>query len=199
MHPLPFNKLAVVDSILSGNPMLAMLQNETKSYILMERKAKKMGLPMLGVGLNYMLIQERAGNTSMMNGKDMIMPMASVTIPIYRKKYNAMQKEAQWKQESGKQQILDFKNKLLVQYQLLVQSLDNAERRISLFRNQEELAQKTSELLLSGLSSSGKDYEEVIRMQMQVLDYSFKYIEAIIDYNTSVATAEQLMNSVNYK
>ena len=178
--------------------MLAMLKNEAGSYSYMEEKAKKMGSPMLGAGLNYMLIQKREGNTSMMNGKDMFMPMVSVSIPIYRKKYNSMQSEARLMQEASAEQSNAMRNNLMIEYQQFVQNLNDAERRISLYQEQEELARKTTDLLLSGFTSSGTDYEEVLRMQLKVLDYSFKHIEAIADYNTSVAMAEQLMNSTTF-
>lgn len=197
IQPLPAEKLAIADSILNNNPMLAMLESEVSSYKVMEQKAKKMGLPMVGVGLNYMINQKREGNTFMMNGNDMVMPMFSVSIPIYRKKYDAMQKEAQLMQESAKQQTISLQNNLQVQYRSFIQNLDDAERRISLYNEQEELARKTTELLLSGFTTTGTDYEEVLRMQYKVLDYGFKRVEAITDYNTSVAMAEKLMNSVN--
>jgi len=197
IQPLPAEKLAIVDSILANNPMLAMLESEVSSYEAMEQKAKKMGLPMMGVGLNYMINQKREGNTYMMNGTDMVMPMFSVSIPIYRKKYNAMQSEARLMQEAGKQQTIGLQNNLKVQYRSFIQNLNDAERRISLYNEQEELARKTTDLLLAGFATTGADYEEVLRMQYKVLDYAFKHIEAITDYNTSVAMAEKLMNSVN--
>ena len=197
-QPLPAERLAIPDSILSNNSTLSMLENETGTYLFVEQKAKKMGLPMLGVGLNYMVIQERDGNTSMMNGKDMIMPMVSLSIPIYRKKYNAMQNEARLMKEAGNQQIIDLKNSLMIQYHQIIQRLDDAERRIGLYSEQEELARKIAELLLSGFATAGSSYEEVLRMQLKVLDYGFKRIEAIVDYNTSVAMAEMLINSIKY-
>jgi len=193
---LPYEKLAIADSILSNNPMLSMLEKESSSYEIMEQKAAKMGLPMVGVGLNYMVNQKREGNTFMMNGKDMVMPMLSVSIPIYRKKYDAMQKEAQLMKEATMEQTISLQNNLQVQYRSFIQNLDDAERRIKLYNEQEELAQKTTELLLTEFSTSGADYEEVLRMQYKVLDYGFKHIEAVTDYNTSVAMAEKLMNSV---
>ncbi|MBN2347414.1 MAG: TolC family protein [Bacteroidales bacterium] len=198
IHPLPVNRMTIPDSILSNNPMLAMLKNEANSYSLMEEKEKKMGLPMVGIGLNYMLIQEREGNTAVMNGKDMLMPMVSVSIPVYRKKYHAKQKEARLMQEATNEQSANLKNNLMVQYRLFIQSLEDAERRITLYEEQEKLAKKTTDILISGFTTSGKNYEEVLRMQQKVLDYSFKHIEAIADYNTSVAMAEKLMNSQNF-
>jgi outer membrane protein TolC len=196
IQQLPSEKLAIADSILANNPMLAMLESEVSSYEAMEQKARKMGLPMVGVGLNYMINQKREGNTFMMNGNDMVMPMFSVSIPIYRKKYNAMQKEAQFMQEAAKQQTVSLQNNLQVQYRSFIQNLDDAERRIQLYNEQEELARKTTDLILSDFANTGADYEEVLRMQYKVLDYGFKHVEAITDYNTSVALAEKLMNSL---
>jgi outer membrane protein TolC len=196
---LPADKVRLADSILFNNPMLAMLSKEEKAYLSMEEKANKMGLPMVGFGLNYMLIQKSAGNESMMNGKDMIMPMVTVSLPLFRQKYRAMKNEAQLMQEAARQQITGMKNNLLVQSGQLIQELNNAERNIELYGEQKELAGKATDLLLSGYATTGSNYEEVLRMQMKVLDYGFKYVEAVTDYNTAVAMAENLMNALNWR
>ena len=198
METLSVSALAVADSILSNNPMLAMLDAEGKSYSAMADKARKMGLPMLGVGLNYMLIQQQAGNQSMMNGKDMVMPMLNFTIPIYRKKYTAMQKEARYLQESTILKSDEMKNMLLLEYRQLVQNYSDAERRVELYKEQSDLANRTANLLLAGFTSTGTDFEEILRIQYKVLEYGLKHIEAVADYNTAVAKAEKLMNTVNY-
>ena len=198
METLSVSALAVADSILGNNPMLAMFDAEGQSYSAMADKARKMGLPMLGVGLNYMVIQQQAGNQSMMNGKDMVMPMLNFTIPIYRKKYTAMQKEARFLQESTIQKSDEMKNMLLVQHRQLVQNYSDAERRVELYREQADLANRTANLLLAGFTSTGTDFEEILRIQYKVLEYGLKHIEAVADYNTAVAKAEKLMNTVNY-
>ncbi len=195
---LPFNLPFIKDSILNRNPMLAMLGNEAGSYSYMEQKAKKMGLPMLGLGINYMVIQKREGLDPDMNGKDMFMPMVSVSVPIFRKKYTAMQNEARLMQDAVNLQTQDLKNNLMVQYRQYIENLSDAERRIKLYKEQEDLARKTTDLLLEGFATTGNDYEEVLRMQMKVLDYGFKQVEAITDYNTSVAMVEKLMNYIEY-
>ena len=198
MESLSVSVLAVADSILSNNPMLAMLDAEGQSYSAMADKARKMGLPMVGVGLNYMLIQQQEGNQSMMNGKDMVMPMLNFTIPIYRKKYTAMQKEARYLQESTILKSDEMKNMLLLEYRQLVQNYSDAERRVELYKEQSDLANRTANLLLAGFTSTGTDFEEILRIQYKVLEYGLKHIEAVADYNTAVAKAEKLMNTVNY-
>ena len=198
MESLSLPALSVADSILSNNPMLTMLYAEQQSYSVMADKASKMGWPMLGVGLNYMIIQKQSGNQSMMNGNDMVMPMLNFTIPIYRKKYTAMQNEAKYLRESTLQKSEGMKNMLLVQYRQLLQDYSDAERRVELYREQADLANRTYSLLLAGFTATGTDLEEVLRIQYKVLEYGLKHIEAVADYNTAVAKAEKLMNTVNY-
>jgi len=198
MESLSVPLLAIADSIVAKNPMLAMLDAEGESYSAMREKSRKMGFPMVGLGVNYMVIQKQSGNPSMMNGKDMVMPMVNFSIPIYRKKYNAMQKEAKLLQESTVQKSADLKNNLLVQYHQLVQDLNDALRRVDLYREQADLAKRSSGLLLAGFTSGDTDYREVLRMQYKVLDYGFKFFEAVADYNTSVAQVDKLMNAVTY-
>lgn len=195
---LSMSELALADSILLNNPMLSMFEAEKQSYSAMEEKARKMGLPMVGVGFNYMVISEQAGNPSMMNGKDMVMPMLNFTIPVYRKKYTAMQNEARYLQESTLQKSEEMKNMLLVQLRQLVQDYSDAARRVELYREQSDLANRTANLLLAGFTSEGTGFEEILRVQYKVLEYGLKHIEAVADYNTAVAKAEKLMNKVNY-
>jgi len=196
--PLPYGIKEIADTILSNNPMLAMLSYEAESYALMGQKAKKMGLPMFGAGLNYMLIQKREGNTSMMNGNNMVMPMVSFSIPVYRKKYNAMQNEARLLEESARLQSSDLKNNLNVQYRNFVQNIADAERRIVLYEEMTGLSRNAFTLMLSDFTSAGSGFEELIRMQSRILEYGLRHLEAITDYNTAVAMAEKLMNSLKY-
>jgi len=197
-QPLPFDRSAIVDSILNNSPVLEMMENETATYTLTELKAKKMGLPMLGIGLDYMVIKERTGNTSSMNGMDMFMPMVSLSVPIYRKKYSAMMNEAHLMHEAGQEQINELRNNLLVQYRHVVQDLDDSDRRIRLYEEQEVLARQATGLILTDYTNTGNSYEDVIRMHLRVLDYAFKHVEAIADYNTAVAKAELLTSSFKY-
>ena len=82
--------------------MLGMLNYEKQSIEARKKMVTRMGYPMVGLGLNYSLISKSQlpmGPLSM-NGKDMIMPMVVFTLPVYRKKYNAMQSEAEFMKEA---------------------------------------------------------------------------------------------------
>ena len=136
-------------------------------------------------------------STSEMNGKDMIKPMVTVTIPIYRKKYRSMVKEADLMQTATQHGIKTTSNALQTDYFLAVQQYEDASRRITLYQHQAELANKSLQLILANFSSSGADLSEVLRIRQQTLDYEFKAIEAIVDYNTAVAWLKRLGGIVN--
>ncbi len=81
--------------------MLDMLQYEQQSLDSRKKMVTRMGYPMIGLGVNYSVISKNEMITSEMNGKDMIMPMVTLTLPIYRKKYNAMQTEADFQKTAS--------------------------------------------------------------------------------------------------
>jgi outer membrane protein TolC len=182
-----------MDSVDKNNPMIRMFDAEQAAYTTKKRMVTKMGYPMFGVGLDYAVIDKRVGNTSMMNGNDMVMPMLTITLPIYRNKYKSMIKEAELNRLSASQAKQNMTNDLQVKYSGTLTSLNDAERRIILDKEQIDLAQRTVSLLITGFSTSGSKYDELLRMEQQLLDYRFQLVQAIVDQNSAVAMLTNLM------
>jgi outer membrane protein TolC len=192
---LEFSLAAVSDSMLANNPMLEMLNSEKQSLEARKKMVTRMGYPMVGLGLNYSLISK--SGTSMgtpdMNGKDMIMPMVVLTLPIYRKKYTAMQNEAGFLKEATSENYQATANMLQSEYYQAVLMYQDAGRRIKLYKNQYQLALKSLDLMLSSFSTSSAELTDVLRIRQQTLDYEFKQVEAVADFNTSIAWLKRLM------
>jgi cobalt-zinc-cadmium efflux system outer membrane protein len=184
--PIPSDILTLTDSLVN-HPMVKMYQAESEANAAKLDMVTRMGYPMVGLGLNYMIIQKRDGNTAMMNGKDMTMPMVSLTLPIYRKKYKAMRHEAELMRDAATMSAENTTNDLRVSFQQTLQSLYDADRRVKLYTDQAKLADKSVQLLIASFSASSADFVEVLRMQQQLLDYQFKQVEAVVDKNTSIA------------
>ena len=184
--PIPSEILTLTDSLVN-HPMVKMYKAEAEASAAKLDMVTRMGYPTIGLGLNYMFIQKRDGNTSMMNGKDMIMPMVSLTLPIYRKKYKAMRHEAEFMRDASTLSAENAANNLQVSFQQTMQNLYDADRRVKLYAKQAMLAEKSVQLLIRSFSASSTDFIEVLQMQQQLLDYQFKQVEAIADKNTSIA------------
>jgi len=184
---------AVSDSILAKNPMLGMLEFEKRSVEARQKMIKGMGYPMVGLGLNYSLINKSEMFSSSMNGKDMVMPMVTVTLPIYRKRYHAMMKEADLLRSATVQNSRATANSLQSEYYEAVQLYRDARRRIKLYNDQFQLASQSLDLMLKSFSTSSSGLTDVLRVRQQTLDYELKQVEAIADLNISVAWLKRLM------
>lgn len=185
--------LELSDTALSNNPMLGMIQFEQHSLEARKQMVTKMGYPMLGFGLNYTVIQQNPMSSSSMNGQDMIMPMVSATLPIYRKKYNAMKAEADLLISATDQNYVATANGLKTEYYQAIQLNQDARRRIKLYADQYLLASKSLDIMFRSFASSGTDLTDILRVRQQTLDYEYKQTEAIADYNTSIAWLRRLM------
>lgn len=183
----------VSDSMLCHSPMLGMLAYEQQSLDARQQMVTKMGYPMVGLGLNYSLIgKDPLAMNPDMNGKDMVMPMVTVTLPIYRKKYKAMQEEVRLQKVATQQGWQASANALQTEYYEAVQLYQDARRRIKLYRSQAELANKSLNILMKSFSASGSGLTDLLRIRQQTLDYETKQIEAISDNNTAIVWLKRL-------
>lgn len=192
VEPLDIAYLTVSDSMFVNNPMLTMLKYDQLSIDARKRMQQKMGLPMVGVGLNYSVISKSEMSTSPMNGQDMIMPMLSVTLPIYRKKYKAMQTESGYLKAASKNNYVATANALKIAYLEALQQYHDAKRRIKLYQNQRELTQKSVDILLKSFAASTVGLTEIVQVQQQMLDYEMKEVEAVVDYNKAISQLKRL-------
>lgn len=185
--------LAVSDSMLANSPMLGMLQYEQQSLDSRKAMVTKMGYPMIGLGVNYSVINKNAMSTSAMNGKDMVMPMVTLTLPIYRKKFKAMQTEADLLKAATAQNYTASTNNLKTEYYQAVQLYQDAQRRVALYGDQSLLAGKSLDIMMMSFAVSGSGLTDVLRVRQQTLDYDYKQVEAIADCNTAIAWLKRLM------
>lgn len=185
--------LAISDSILGNNPMLGMLKFEQQSIDARKIMVTKMGYPMIGLGVNYSLINKSEMSTSSMNGKDMIMPMVTATIPIYRKKYKAIRNENDFLKTANLQNINATANSLQTEFYQAMQLYQDAQRRIKLYTDQYDLASKSLEIMFKSFASSNTDLTDILRVCQQKLDYEYRQAEAVADFNTSIAWLKRLM------
>jgi len=191
---LTFNKQAIYDSILFQNPLLKKLDYQILSLEREVEVAQKSGMPSFNVGLNYINVQERTDVTIADNGKDaFILPQVGVRIPLYRKKYQAMIKEKEIKQQAIRYEKEDTSNKLATNLEEGYKDYLGANRRIALYQRLYGLANQSLDILMAEYTSAGKDFEEILRMGRQVLKYALELEKARADQNTSVAYIQYLM------
>ena len=128
------------------------------------------------------------------NGKDAILfPTVGVSIPIYRKKYKAMIEEAGYMQEAELSRIEGKRNSLHNIFEKNQKDYRDSSRRIALNKEQAEIASKVLEILINSYSTNSSEFEEVLRIERQLLAYRLAEQRALIDKNISVAFMDYLL------
>lgn len=163
---------------------------EASSYE--EKAAKLNGLPKFGVGLDYAILAERTDMNVADNGKDAIMPMLSVSIPIFRKKYKSAVKINQLKQIQFEQNKQGELNQLQLEKQKALEEFNTGNRELEVYQKLLTKAKQSYEILSTNYETSSKKYEEVLTMQQKIWIYEQKQIEAKVMVQKSITRFEYL-------
>jgi outer membrane protein TolC len=171
-----------LDSMLTENPRLGELDRKIAAAQAQELVALKQGMPRLGLGFEYIITARRPDMTFEDNGRDAYMPMLTVSLPVYRKKYKAAVSEAKHMQQSFVERKTETENLLNTEYEMAIFERNKSEQELNLLDRQAAQTQQVIDLLLTGYGNSGADFEEVLRMQQMLLKYEMDKVSALKDY-----------------
>ena len=177
-----------------NNPKLAQYSAIQKAFKSQEEQTRAKGMPMIGVGLQYML----NGKVDMpmmpnMNGKDMVMPMVSVTIPIYRKKITSAIHSAQLMERSAAYNYQSQLDALQSTYLSIEQRADDIKRKLNLYESEVSLLNRTLELMQKEYATGATSLTDILQTTRESIDYDLLKAEANAQYNTITAEAIQLI------
>jgi len=149
-----------------------------KSELLNQKESN----PMLGVGLDYIAVSERPNMNFRDNGKDIVMPMVSFSIPIFNKRFKSKTKQNKLKQQEIIFQKQDRFNRL---YALLENAIYSRESsRISYNTQTKNLqqAKDAEEILIKSYETGTIDFKDVLDIQELQLKFQINQIESIKTY-----------------
>ena len=188
------------DSLLANNPALAVLDKQILAERAGETAAEYLRKPMIGAGLQYMPLVKRKGgdlNLPPNTGRDMVMPMVSVTLPIWRKKYDAAAEERRLMQTVYADRKQDMENELSAMYEMAWYELEKNAQIAELLNSQMVKTQQAINLLTAAYSNDGKDFEEILRLQQQLFRYRMEKISAQTDYQLAQVKLDYLTGKMN--
>lgn len=194
LHYLSLNpsEAALLDSMIRKNPQLNQLREQDTAYQSGERVAHKAGLPSVGVGLNYSLISAYSNMSVAKNGQDILMPMVSLSLPLYRSKYKAKLEEARLMRQSNQLQMQDMENTLSAALVNALNQYKDAGNKANLYRQLMIQAGQTYQVLMAAYSANKETYVEVLRIEEKLLDYRLNLQQAVADQYTALALLNKL-------
>ncbi len=195
-NDLTMEKSAILDSLSLNNHQVLGLSYAFESFQGKEGLARKAGLPDLSIGLDYFVIGA-SDNTSLdpdINGRDaFVFPRIGITIPLYRKKYTAMVQEAVFMQQATANKKVAKVKALESIFEKAYSEYMDADRRIKLFHTQLQIVDNAVKILESEYATSGKDFEEILRMERRWLRYAVELEKARSDKQAAIAFIDYII------
>ncbi len=179
---MPSEDFKINTKSLELHPELLKYDKLYQSVEQSELLNQKESSPMIGFGLDYINVSERPNMSFSDNGKDIVMPMVSVSIPIFNKKYKSQTKQNELEQ----QEITAQKQERLNTLETLLSKAINEciSARISYTTQTKNLkqAKDAEEILIKSYETGTIDFNDVLDIQELQLKFQMNQIESVKIY-----------------
>jgi len=191
---LPSEDFEINIENLALHPELLKYDKLFKSVEQSEFLNQKESNPMIGFGLDYINVDERPDMNFSDNGKDIVMPMVSVSIPIFNNKYKSQTKQNELQQ----QEVLAQKQERLNKLETLLDKAINyrISARISYDTQTKNLKQANDaeEILIKSYETGTIDFNDVLDIQELQLKFQLNKIESVKTYYVQTTIINYLTN-----
>jgi cobalt-zinc-cadmium efflux system outer membrane protein len=179
---------------LSLNPELIKYDKLYQSIEQSELLNQKESLPMIGFGLDYVNVDKRPNISFSDNGKDILMPMVSISIPIFNKKHKSQTRQNVLKQkEINAQKQMRLNNLETV----LDKAIKNRVSAVITYKTQLKnlkQADAAEKILIKTYESGTIDFKDVLDIQELQLKFQITQIESIKTYYKQSTIINYLSN-----
>lgn len=179
---------------LSLNPELLKYDKLYESVTQSEKLNQKESAPNIGFGLDYIAVSERTDVDLSDNGKDVVMPMVSLSIPIFNKKYKSISKQNELRQQEIKSQKDSKLNVLQSTFSKAISQRNEARIKFNLQKKNLKQAKYAEEILIKNYENGTIDFNDVLDIQELQLKFGINQIEAIQEYYTQSALINYLID-----
>jgi cobalt-zinc-cadmium efflux system outer membrane protein len=182
----------VMDNNWDEHPLIKELNLKMEAADKRIEVINKSSMPKIGVGVDYVFVGKRTDMSIPDNGKNALMPMVSVSLPIFRKKYKSAQKEQSLRLAAYEFSSEATKNNLTSKYEQLIYELEKEQHQLELYEKLEKQTLQINRLMMSEYRNSASNLEGLLQVQLQLLKYQQQKIRAKVSFNTLVANIEYI-------
>lgn len=179
---------------LSLNPELLKYDKLYESVAQSELLNQRESLPMIGFGVDYLPVTERSDVNFSDNGKDVLMPMVSVSIPIFNNRYKSISKQNELRQQEIETQREQRLNVLESAFAKAQSQRNQARIAYSTQDRNLKQAQDAEEILVKNYETGTIDFNDVLDIQELQLKFQLNQVESIQKHYTQSAIVNYLIN-----
>jgi cobalt-zinc-cadmium efflux system outer membrane protein len=184
-----------LDSAVQNNPSIRAVQEQISSTNYQVELAELASKPKIGLGLEYGFIQKRDMPNIPDNGKDILAPTISLSLPIFRKKNEALKQEAGFMQEAYKNQIEAVQNQITNQWVMANFQFEKANTELRLYDKELEKTELLLKLLTTDYSNNNTQFDQllstlqlILQLKLSALTASVNLQESLFNFNFLTGT-----------
>ncbi|MEM1135422.1 MAG: TolC family protein [Bacteroidota bacterium] len=183
----------LLESAKKNNPqaqvLLQTIENEDKKLYVVKHESR----PKIIAGIDYGILEQRTDANPEDNGRNILMPQLSVTLPVFNKaKYQALQQETILNKESKQSEYKSFLNDLEVVLYQAWSDYKIAESNLQLIQEQHATLTQIERLTISRFSNTEVDYVEMLDIKLAKIDLEKARATQLVKMATSKALLEKL-------
>ena len=182
------------DNAIELHPELVKYDKLFASVTGAELVNKKESSPNLGLGIEYVSVEARSGLEIEDNGKDMLMPMLSLSIPIFSHKYKSQTVQNNLKQQALLSEKNNRRNQLVDILVAAQSERESARISYQTFSLNIEKAIYSLDLLLKNYEVQSKDFKDLLETQELLFNLEVAKIDALKNYYSQSAIINYLSN-----
>ena len=190
---LPAEDIVYAENALTLNPELLKYDKLYESIEQSELLNQAERSPMIGFGLDYVPVSERPDLNFSDNGKDIFMPMVSVSIPVFNKKYDSKSKQNELKQLEITAQKDNRWNVLESTFAKALSQRNQARIKYNTQEKNLKQANDAEEILIKNYETGTIDFNDVLDIQELQLKFQINQINAITTYYAQSAVVNYLI------
>jgi cobalt-zinc-cadmium efflux system outer membrane protein len=193
---LRFSREQLVGLLKTNNPHLKAMDHQAAAAQVGVKLAKKNFWPDFSLGLDYIITDETDMSGVPESGKDPIMAMVSIQLPLWHKKNRAAVNEADARYRAAQKQREERQNDLLSRLDMVYYRFREARRQVELYR--EALlprARQSMNVSQSAFESGKVDFLNYIDSLRTLLAFELAYERAQADSAQRLAELEMLVGT----
>ena len=190
------NRQLIIEALREANPELAELGWEVEAARAKVELARKKFYPDIGVGVDWIQTDGAASGGVRDSGRDPVVLMFSMNIPLWRDSYKAAERQAKANVRKTQHQKTDIENKIIAQAIKVLYDVEDSQRKMHLYGD--ILVSKAQELVQASESAyrAGTiDFLSLIDAQRMLLKYTLYHERAITNNQQKVAELEMLIGT----
>ncbi len=176
------------------NPELLRFDKMYESVSQAELLNQKESAPSLGIGLDYIPVEERPDMNFSDNGKDIVMPMVSLSIPIFNKRYNSRTRQNELRKQEINFQRQERLNVLETTFARAIAQRNEARIAFDTQTKNLKQAKDAEQILLKNYETGTIDFNDVLDIQELQLKFQINQIQSVQLYYVQSALINYLMN-----